>query len=122
MTGESIPGVECMGKVVALGSSGRHRDTNIRQHHCVIPRYLSGVRPFSHANQCLSHPYMSSNSLQNWLAVSSSTTEAELTTLIGGDVGEAWAANNVDSLELARVWSDMKAVMSGRNYSVLWKN
>jgi len=64
---------------------------------------------------------MSSNSLLNRLAVGAGITEAVLTTFIGEDVGRAWAANNIDSPGLAKVWSDMIAVVSGRNYKVLWE-
>ena len=39
--------------------------------------------------------------------------------IIGTVVGTAWAANNIDSLGLAGVWSsksDMTVEVSGRNY------
>jgi len=66
MTGESIPGVECMGKVVALGSTissygkwptptltlGKKTPLQVlRLGYCIQGvRPLNGVRPFSHAN------------------------------------------------------------------------
>ena len=71
MTGESIRGVDCMGKVVAFEIKYffiwqvvevANTDSNIRQHHFPVyiqvlrfgyciqgVRPLSGVRPFSHA-------------------------------------------------------------------------
>ena len=140
MTGESIPGVECMGKVrsrvLALGfkvflHNGKWPTPTLTLGNTMhFPVYIQVLRlgwPFvskvfgpslimlTNASATL----ISSKYLLNWLAVGAWTTEAVFTTLIG-DVGSTWAANNIDSLKLARVWSDMIAVKSGSNYKVLW--